>query len=322
MIILTGAAGFIGSVVLKKLNDLGNSDILIVDNLGDTDKWKNLVGKQFADYLHKSKLAEYLNKIKPADIEAIIHLGACSSTTERDAEYLMDNNFRYTRFLAELAIEHDIRFIYASSGATYGNGTQGFSDSNSVTPSLVPENMYGYSKHLSDLWTINNGYTSKITGLKFFNVYGPNEYHKGNMSSVVFKAFHQVKKEGRITLFKSHRPEYADGEQRRDFIYVKDVAETIIWFLQNREVNGIYNLGFGKSRSWNDLAKAVFKAMNCKPVIEYVEMPESIRDRYQYFTEAEMNKLKDAGYTTAFTSLEAGVEDYIRNYLSKEHPYL
>lgn len=322
MIILTGGAGFIGSAMLAKLNSEGMDDILVVDNLGTGDKWKNLVGKRYSDYLHKNRFFTLLEEGKlPEKVKAVIHLGACSSTTERDAEYMLHNNFHFSRLLAEWAIKRDIRFIYASSAATYGDGEQGFSDSDELTPLLRPMNVYGYSKQLFDCWVLKTGAEKKVVGLRFFNVFGPNEYHKGDMSSVVYKSFHQIRSTGEISLFKSARPDYADGEQKRDFIYVKDCCATIASLLSSPKTKGIFNLGTGNARSWNDLANAVFHALGKPPKIRYVEMPESLRDRYQYFTEAKMEKLRGAMGTVPSTPLEQAVADYVRH-LSADSPYI
>jgi len=249
-------------------------------------------------------------------------MGACSSTTEADADYLMENNFHYSQKLAEFCLENDIRFIYASSAATYGDGTLGFDDDHAGLKNLRPLNMYGYSKHIFDLWAQKKGLLDKIVGLKFFNVFGPNEYHKGDMKSVLAKAYSQIKQTGKLRLFKSYRPEYGHGEQKRDFIYIKDCTQVMAWFLEHKEANGIFNLGTGKARSWNELARAVFEAMHQKTNIEYIDMPESIRDKYQYFTEAKMDKLKKAGCPCTFMSLEKAAKDYVQNHLSQNDPYL
>lgn len=320
MIIVTGGAGFIGSVFVWKLNSEGIDDILIVDNLGKSDKWKNLVGKKFVDYVHKD---EFLKNLKDGDgyydVKAIIHLGACSATTETDADYLMQNNYHYSMELARWAITKNIRFIYASSAATYGDGSKGFIDDENVTPDLKPLNIYGYSKQLFDLWAIRNKVLDKMAGIKFFNVFGPNEYHKENMVSVVFTAFHQIMQKGKVKLFKSHINEYKHGEQKRDFIYVKDCVDVLWWLMQNNKVNGLFNLGTGKARTWNDLARAIFSAMGIDPKIEYIDIPETIRGQYQYFTEAKMGKLKNAGCPVDFMSLEDAVHDYVLGYLLKNN---
>jgi len=322
MVIVTGGAGFIGSNIIAALNKNNITNILVVDNLGNSDKWKNLNGKIYSDYLNKNDLIPKLLSKSLQSIEAIIHMGACSATTEKNADYVMENNYRYSRTLAEWCAPRGVRFIYASSGATYGNGSQGFSDSHETTIKLIPENVYGYSKHLMDLWAIKSGAVSQICGLKFFNVYGPNEYHKEGMWSGVFRTFNQINEHEKVTLFKSNNPSYKDGEQKRDFIYVKDIAETVIWLLRNKDVNGLFNLGTGQARTWKDMVHAVFKAMNLSPVIKYTDMPEELRDRYQNFTQAEMMKIRNAGYDREFTSLESGVSDYLHNYLRKPYNYL
>lgn len=318
MFIVTGGAGFIGSAFVWKLNSEGIDNIIIVDRLGTTDKWENLVNGRVVDYFHKDDFLEMVREDRvPFNVRGVVHMGACSSTTERDADYLMENNYRYSCSLAEWAMKKGIRFVYASSAATYGDGSEGFSDDDSLTLSLRPINMYGYSKQLFDLWVLRNKFHHKIAGIKFFNVFGPNEYHKGDMKSVVYKAYHEVAETGTVRLFKSYREEYNDGEQMRDFIYVKDCVEVLWWLLGKREVNGIFNLGTGNARTWNDLVTAVFSAMGRDSQIDYIEMPESIRDQYQYFTEATMDKLNATGCPLSFHSLEEAVHDYVVNYLEK-----
>jgi ADP-L-glycero-D-manno-heptose 6-epimerase len=321
MIIVTGGAGLIGSAVVQRLNETGREDILIVDHLGQTDKWRNLAALRFRDYMEKDAFERLLDdgslasRLQGEPLEAVFHLGACSATTEPDATYLIRNNFEYTRKLALTALAADARFIYASSAATYGDGEYGFVDDNSQLARLRPMNMYGYSKQLFDLWALRQGILDKIVGIKYFNVYGPNEQHKGEMRSLVLKAYEQIGATGTLRLFKSHRPEYGDGEQLRDFIYVKDAAAMTIHFLDNRGANGIFNVGGGTTVSWNRLARAVFSAMD-KPVnIEYIDMPESIRSTYQYLTCAETTKIRSAGYAAPVISVEEAVADYIRNYL-------
>lgn len=317
MIILTGGAGFIGSAMLRKLNDNGVDNVVVVDHLGSSDKWKNLIGKKFLDYIPKDQFLERLERGNDFnDTQAVVHFGACSSTMEQDADYLMQNNYAYSRKLAEWAVARNIRFIYASSAATYGDGTAGFLDDDETTARLHPLNKYGFSKHLFDLWILDRHLQSRVTGLKFFNVFGPNEYHKQEMRSLVNKAFFQIRDTGTLKLFKSHKPEYQDGEQVRDFVYVKDCTEIIWWLMKNPAVGGIFNLGSGRARSWNDLAGAIFSAMGLPRSIEYIDMPASIRDAYQYRTEAPMEKLKAAGCPVAFAPLEASVKDYVQNYLA------
>jgi len=323
MIIVTGGAGFIGSAFVWKLNQEGIEDIVIVDRLGKTDKWKNLVNLRFVNYIHKDEFYDLIyNDTLSFDVEAIIHMGACSSTTERDADYLWQNNFAYTGQLAEWALERNIRFIYASSAATYGDGKQGFSDDHSKISELKPINMYGYSKQVFDLRVLRHSWEDKIAGIKFFNVFGPNEYHKGDMTSVIFKAFNQIKETGKVRLFKSYLPQYPDGGQMRDFVYIKDCIDVLWWLFKNQDVNGIFNLGTGKARTWNDLISAVFAAMGTRQKIEYIEMPEPIRNQYQYFTQAEMDKLHSVGCPVSFSSMEDSVRDYVVNYLQKDDPHL
>jgi ADP-L-glycero-D-manno-heptose 6-epimerase len=317
MIVVTGGAGFIGSAIVWRLNMLGKTDILIVDELGMTDKWKNLAPLQFYDFMNKLVFINKLNELD-FEIEAIIHMGADSSTTERNADHLLTNNYEYTKRLAEFCLQKNIRFIYASSAATYGDGSLGFDDDENLPVSLRPMNMYGYSKNLFDIKSTREGWFDKIVGLKYFNVYGPNEYHKGDMRSVVHKAFEQIRDNGKVKLFKSLNPKYKDGEQVRDFIYVKDAVDMTLFFLENKKASGLFNVGSGKARTWNDLVTAIFKSLNRPVKIEYIELPPEIADRYQYFTEAKMDKIRKAGYSTESTSLENGVTDYIKNFLMKD----
>jgi ADP-L-glycero-D-manno-heptose 6-epimerase len=323
MLILTGGAGFIGSVLLQRLNENGITDILIVDELDSSEKWKNLLGKQFDDYCPKDEFLEYLDEdLGKDDVSAVIHLGACTSTTERDAGYLMSNNFQFSKVLAEWCFWAEKPFIYASSASTYGDGSNGFSDDNKKIMKYRPLNAYGYSKYLFDQWLIENNYDEECTGFKFFNVFGPNEYHKGEMASLIYKAYHQVLSNGELKLFKSYNSVYKDGEFLRDFIYVKDCVDVLMWSLHNRLVKGIFNLGTGQARSWNDLASSLFRAMGREEKIQYIDMPKEIRSSYQYFTEAEIGKLRQAGYTKAFTVLEDAVKDYVQGYLMQPQPYL
>lgn len=324
MYIITGGAGFIGSVLLRHLNSLGIRDIIVVDNLGSSAKWQNLVKGQFSDYMHKDRFMELLRTKKlPWPIQGMVHLGACSATTEKDSDYLMENNFHYSRDLARFALEKDIRFINASSAATYGSGELGFSSDKELVEKLRPLNMYGYSKQLFDLWLLREGVESDLASLKFFNVYGPNEYHKGNMSSVVLKLWRQIRDSGSASLFASNKPDLPDGEQKRDFVYVKDCANLISWLLlEKRNFGGILNVGTGKARSFNDLAMSVFTAMDKKPCIRYCPMPEELAGKYQNYTCADMSWLADSGYKTGFFSLEEGVRDYIHNYLMKEDRFV
>jgi ADP-L-glycero-D-manno-heptose 6-epimerase len=289
-----------------------------VDHLGSSEKWKNLAGKRYLDYLHKDQFLEQLLGGafgEGAEIEAVIHLGACSSTTETDADYLWRNNFKYTQVLATWCLEKNVRFIYASSAATYGDGKQGFLDDDAVVQHLKPLNMYGYSKQLFDQWALDEGVLDRIVGLKFFNVFGPNEAHKGDMRSLVDKAVLQIQSTGRLQLFKSHKPEFKDGEQTRDFVYVKDVVAIILKLLQQREVGGLFNLGSGSARTWNDLAAAVFKAVGKPLAIDYIDMPQQLRGKYQYHTRAEMGKLRQALGLLPIRSLEDAVTDYVQQHL-------
>ena len=315
--IVTGAAGFIGSNLVAALNARGDSDILAVDELGTDEKWKNLVGLEFQDYWEKDDFLFALRNDSLGKVDTVFHLGANSSTTEKNASHLVENNYRFTRELCEWCMHHDVRFIYASSAATYGDGSLGYSDSDDVTPTLQPLNMYGYSKQMFDLWAMRHGLFDRIVGLKYFNVYGPREDHKGDMRSVINKAYHQIRESGEVKLFKSYKPEYKDGEQVRDFVYVKDAVAATLFFYERSDIGGLFNCGTGKARTWNDLVKATFRAMGLEPKITYIDMPEALRAKYQYRTEADISKLRDAGCEDPFTSLEDGVADYVKNWLMK-----
>jgi ADP-L-glycero-D-manno-heptose 6-epimerase len=320
-VIVTGGAGFIGSCLLWKLNQKGISDILVVDHLGDSLKWRNLAGKDFSDYIEKDDFLKLVCEDKlDKGFNAIVHLGACTSTTCTDATYMMKNNYEYSKALAKFALRRKIAFLYASSGATYGSGEHGFSDDDGVAFKLRPLNIYGYSKQLFDLWVLKNNLANRVAGFKFFNVFGPNEYHKGEMMSVIAKSFDKVVKERKIRLFKSYRNDYADGEQKRDFIYVKDAVDIVYRFLERPDVRGIFNLGTGTSHTWNELARALFSALEMPARIEYFDMPEAIRDKYQYLTEAKMGKLARAGINHNFFEFGQAVKDYA-GYL-KDHAYL
>jgi len=316
MVVVTGGAGFIGSAIVWKLNQLGETKIILVDELGLDDKWKNLVPLKFEDFIHKDDFVSMIiDRDIPFEIDSIIHMGANSSTTEKDADHLFSNNYLYTKELAAYCVEKNIRFVYASSAATYGDGSLGFDDDENKLETLRPLNMYGYSKQLFDLWAKRNGVFDKIVGLKYFNVYGPNEYHKGDMRSVVHKAFEQIRDTGKVRLFKSLNSKYKDGEQLRDFIYIKDAVDMTLFFLDKPNVNGLFNLGTGKARTWNDLVSAIFKSLNKEVLIEYIDLPEPLQEKYQYFTEANMNKIKKAGFNSSITNLEEGVADYVKKYL-------
>jgi len=320
MFIVTGGAGLIGSAMIWQLNRSGLSDILVVDHLGNTsDKWKNLAPLRFDDYLERDDFfarlsAGYFNGTK---IEGVIHFGACSSTTERDATYLAENNFRLTANMAEFCAANNIRMVYASSCAPYGDGSQGYDDDENTIEKLRPLNMYGYSKQLFDLWAKRRGLLNVIAGCKFSNIYGPNERHKANMRSVVLRSWEQITATGKMQLFRSYKKEYADGEQLRDFLYVKDAVKMVEFIFNKPAAAGLFNIGSGIAESWNHLVTAAFNALK-KPVnIEYIDMPESLRDRYQYYTCASIEKLRKLGYSEKVMSLDEAVADYICNYLER-----
>lgn len=311
-IIVTGGAGFLGSAIVWRLNQLGHDNILVVDRLDETDKWKNLAPLLFADYIDADDFLDELGFHK--DVDAVLHMGACSSTTETDADYMIRNNYQYTRDLVEWSVANDIRFIYASSAATYGDGSAGMDDGTEKLGALRPLNVYGYAKHLFDQYAARNGMFDRIVGLKYFNVFGPNENHKGDMRSLVIKAFDQINSTGKLELFKSHNPEYADGEFGRDFVYVKDAVYMTLHFLENG-TSGLFNVGSGRMNTWNALAAAIFKALDREPNVEFIDMPENLRDRYQYHTEADLSRLRATGYDAETTPLDEAVFDYVRNYL-------
>jgi len=317
-IVVTGGGGFIGRNLAAELNAQGYDDLILVDVLGRGEKWRNLLGLRYEDILNPQQFLEGLERGKITGLDAIFHLGACSSTTERDADYLLQNNYHYTRRLCEWSLAHGARFIYASSAATYGDGSAGYSDEDELLSTLKPLNMYGYSKHMFDLWALQHKLFDRIVGLKYFNVYGPFEDHKDDMRSVVNKAYGQIRQMGKVQLFKSYRPDYADGEQRRDFIYVKDAVAVTLHFLRESTGGGLFNCGTGQARSWKDLVNAVFAALRITPEIEFIEMPEALRAKYQYFTQADMGKLRSVGYATPFMSLEDAVRDYVTTYLAKQ----
>ncbi len=315
-ILVTGGAGFIGSALVWALNQRGIDNILIADLLKTDEKWKNLVPLRFADYMEGDDLLRLAREDSPqlADISCVFHLGACSATTERDASYLIRNNYEFTRDLAAWALGRGARFVYASSAATYGDGERGMSDSADLT-TLRPLNMYGYSKHLFDTHAARSGLLDRIVGVKYFNVFGPNEAHKADMRSLVHKAYGQVVESGVIKLFASDRPDYADGEQKRDFLYVKDAVEMTIHLAETASASGLYNLGSGEANSWNTLARAIFAALDREPRIDYIPMPEVLKAKYQYFTQADIGKLRASGYARALTPLAEAVADYVRGYL-------
>lgn len=327
MIVVTGAAGFIGSNIVAALCERGGEDIVVCDVLGSGDRWRNLSKHEIADFVAPDQVLEFLHA-NARKIDAIIHMGAISSTTESDVDLIIDNNFKLSCALWEWCADHDTRFIYASSAATYGDGSAGFDDDGSVEglSKLSPLNPYGWSKHLFDRRVarlISQGAPAprQWAGLKFFNVYGPNEYHKGSMKSVVAQIFPDVAQGKPVKLFKSHRDGIGDGEQKRDFIYVRDCVDVVLWLLDQPNVNGLFNLGTGTARTFLDLANAVYGAMAFEAQITFFDMPGEIRDRYQYYTEAPMARLRAAGYDRPFTSLEDGVGDYVRTFLSGTDPF-
>lgn len=311
-IIVTGGAGFIGSAVVWRLNELGHEDILIVDRMDETDKWKNLAPLRFADYIDGYDFADRLDDFRNAAI--VFHLGACSSTTETDADFMFRNNYQYTQEIADWATVNGIRFIYASSAATYGDGSAGMNDGTDDLGKLRPLNIYGYSKHLFDQYALRKGLFDKIVGLKYFNVFGPNEDHKGDMRSLVNKAFDQINSTGKLQLFRSADPDYADGEFGRDFVYVKDAVDMTLHFMEGK-AGGLFNVGSGRMNTWNALADAIFKSLDLPKNVEFIDMPEHLRGRYQYHTEADLLRIRTAGYSAELTPLDAAVADYVRNYL-------
>ncbi|MEN9654964.1 MAG: hypothetical protein RL235_1076 [Chlamydiota bacterium] len=316
-VVVTGAAGMIGSGVVRALNDCGVTDLLLVDDLKQGQKWKNLVGKQFSSLISKRSLLSFLQG-KQDLVQAIIHLGACSSTIEIDADYLWENNTRYTISLAEWALTHGKRFVYASSAATYGDGSCGFDDNHDALSTLRPLNMYGYSKHAVDLWMKKENVLHLVCGLKYFNVFGPNEYHKGPMASMVMKMCHKAHTEGRIGLFRSNDPaRFKDGDQVRDFIYIKDAASWTACLIDPkwRHVCGIYNIGSGQTTTWNRLALALFQALGRAPTIEYIPMPEALTNQYQNYTCASMEKLRKIFPDVRAMNVEHSIADYVTNYL-------
>ena len=329
MIVVTGGAGFIGSALVSKLNALGITDILIVDNLGTSSKWRNLNSIHFNDFINKNDIFSLFNNSPHLlkEIKTVFHMGACSSTTESDVDYLITNNFRCSRHYWEICAERGIPYIYASSAATYGNGEIGYSDAPEEMYKIRPINPYGFSKHIFDRWALSSRRRPPFwAGLKFFNVFGPNEYHKNAQMSLVCKAVPQILSTGKLKLFKSHKDGIGHGEQMRDFIYVKDVVDALLHFYQRSTPgieSGVYNLGTGVARSFADLGRATFKALNIPEKFEWIDMPLEIRDQYQYFTQADLNRLRNQGkYLKPFTPLETAVEDYVKNYLTPEPKYL
>ena len=317
MIVLTGTAGFISSVILQKLNLQGTEEVVIVDDFSKRAKENNWKEKKFALKIDRDDFFQWFDE-HAGEVEQVIHLGARTDTTEFDKNVFDILNVEYSKQIWTRCADHQIPLIYASSAATYGAGEFGYNDSHDIVEKLRPLNPYGVSKNEFDKWALKQEKQPPFwAGLKFFNVYGPNEYHKGRMASVIFHAFHQIKQSGKVRLFRSHRPDFKDGEQLRDFVYVKDLAEVISFLMREKPASGLYNLGTGRARTFLDLAKATFAALDKEAVIEFIDTPEDIRDKYQYFTEANMEKLRNAGYDKPFTSLEEGVDDYVRNYLAK-----
>ncbi len=321
MIVVTGAAGFIGSVLVGKLNSIGIENILMVDDFSNEQKKVNWSSKKFSDKMDRADFLKWFDE-NASQVTFVYHIGARTDTTEFNKEIFDELNVNYTKAIWNTCTKNNIPLVYASSAATYGGGEQGYADNHAAISSLHPLNPYGWSKQEFDIWALQQSNTPpQWQGLKFFNVYGPNEYHKARMASVIFHAFHQINNTGKVKLFRSHRPDFKDGWQLRDFIYVKDLVNVCVFLMQNKVASGIYNLGTGQARSFYDLADSTFKAMNKTTDIEYVDIPADIRDKYQYFTEADMSKLIAQGYNTPFTSLEEGVRDYVSNYLSKNSIY-
>ncbi len=323
MKIITGGAGFIGSAICWRLNTLGNNDILIVDEDVNGTKQNNLKELEYVDFIDKDS---FLKKVHAGAInykvDAIYHMGACSSTTENNMEYLIENNVEYSKSLGSWCLKNNAKYIYASSAATYGDGSQGFKDDIENIPNLKPLNKYGLSKQMFDMWVIENKLQNKFVGLKYFNVFGPNENHKGHMKSMINKSFHQVMETGKLKLFKSMNPEYKDGEQKRDFVYVKDAVDMTIFFdplnEAGKNLTGIYNIGSGEANTWLRVANAIFKALDKKPEIEFVELPDELKNQYQYYSKADLSKLKASGYDKEIMTIEDSIADYVKNYLVED----
>ncbi len=316
MLVITGAAGFIGSCLTAYYNALGVRDIMLVDDFSSMEKNKNLADKKFLNFIDRNEFLDWFD-LQHDSVDAVIHIGARTDTTEFNVDIFNKLNLHYTQSLWKRCAQYQIPFVYASSAATYGDGVLGYTDNHNLIPQLKPLNPYGQSKQDFDVWALQQSNAPpKWYGLKFFNVYGPNEYHKAKMASVIFHSFNQINQKGRVALFRSHRTDYEDGKQLRDFIYVKDLVKVIVWLINHKPVSGIYNLGTGKARTFLDLVNAVYSALHKEPIIDWVDIPTDIRDKYQYFTEAEMSKLRQAGYTEPFYSLEDGVKDYVLNYLA------
>jgi ADP-L-glycero-D-manno-heptose 6-epimerase len=321
MIVITGAAGFIGSCLTAYYNASGTRDIMLVDDFSTSEKNKNLADKKFLNFIDRNEFLDWFD-LQYDSVDAVLHIGARTDTTEFNVEIFNKLNLYYSQALWQRCTKYQIPFVYASSAATYGDGTLGYSDNHQLIPQLKPLNPYGQSKQDFDVWALQQSDAPPHWyGLKFFNVYGPNEYHKARMASVVFHSFNQIHQKGRVALFRSHRNDFEDGKQLRDFIYVKDVVKVIDWLNTHKPASGIYNLGTGKARTFLDLVYAVFEALNKPPVIDWVDIPEDIRDKYQYFTEADMSKLRQAGYGEPFNTLEEGVKEYVSEYLEQAKYY-
>ncbi len=321
MIIVTGGAGLIGSATIWALNKKGREDIIVVDDVTHDEKEHNLAPLKYevlvgiSEFREKLKNGEYNDQ----NIEGIIHLGACSATTEKNWDYLLDNNVQYTEEIIRWCVDRGARCVYASSAQTYGHGEHGYEDDHDLFDQLKPFSLYGKSKLDVDIWARDAGYLSEIVGIRYFNIFGPNEWHKEGMQSVMCKKFPELKADEPMTLFRSYNDEFQDGESKRDFMYVKDAVDVTLFFLENKDANGVFNVGNGTARSWNDVAKAMFSALGKEPKIEYIDMPEELRGNYQYFTQANIKKLRAAGYSGTFWSLEDSITDYVQNYLIPHH---
>jgi len=317
MILITGASGFIGSALACALNRQGSSDLILCDRFGKNEKWQNLLGVSFHRFIHRDELFDFLGcPSNAAQITSVVHLGACSDTTQTDMDYLLENNVNFSIRLCQWALDNDVRFVYASSAATYGDGSLGFSDADELTPKLRPLNKYGFSKWLFDMWVLQHGLQNHVAGLRYFNVFGPNEYHKGTMASVIYRTMPQAVNDGRIRLFESHRSDFAHGEQARDFIYIDEIIDITCFVLRTRQANGIFNAGTGRAHTFNELARGVFDGLGRQPVIDYFPMPEELRGRYQYYTCADMARLRQAGYTPGPDRFRDFVARYVRDYLA------
>ncbi|RJP58091.1 MAG: ADP-glyceromanno-heptose 6-epimerase [Candidatus Auribacter fodinae] len=322
MILITGAAGFIGSALACALNRIDNTNLILCDAFGNKEKWKNLLGLRFDQFVDRSELFSFLEDNPLAsDIETVIHLGACADTTEHNVDFLYQNNINFSVKLCKWAVSEGVRFLYASSAAVYGDGSLGFSDDDELTPQLRPLNAYGFSKWMFDMWVLEHGLADKVAGMRFFNVFGPNEYHKDRMASVIFRSFPQARDEGKIMLFESHKDGYGHGGQERDFIYIDEVIEAVLFLLKKKKANGIFNIGTGRAHTFNQLAEGVFDGLGKKRNIQYFPMPEDLRGRYQYHTQADMSKLESFGFAGFSDKFSEYVQKYVREYLSPGYLY-